>query len=137
MRSRPHPFKFELRIYSGEAAISPNFITKVAYQFTDYRKTAEAKTIAAAKRFWAGAIYPTDNNVEDLGLWMEPEEIELLLETAAMVEGMAYCYGQLVRLPCPSAGLPGGRLFEFRHAPEGTPIPPEYQLMYAPQIVAK
>jgi hypothetical protein len=137
MKQRPHTFNFELRIYQGEAAIKSSFITKISYRHTDYRKTAEAKTIAAAKRFWAGAIYPTDNNVEDLGLWMEVAEIELLLETAAMVEGMAYCYGQLVRLPCPSAGLPGGRLFEFRHAPEGTPIPAAYQLMYAPQIVAK
>lgn len=109
----------------------------MAYQFTDYQKAAEAKTVAAAKRFWAGVIYPTDNNVEDLGLWMEPGEIELLLETAQMVKGLDYCYGQLVRLTCPTAGLPGGRLFEFRHAPEGTPIPAAYQLMYAPQIVAR
>ena len=93
MKSRLRTFDFELRIYSGEAAISSKFITKVAYQITDYQKAAEAKTIAAAKRFWAGCIYPTDTNVEDLGLWMEPCEIELLLEAAAMVAGRITAMG--------------------------------------------
>jgi hypothetical protein len=137
MKQRPHTFDFELRIYQGEAAIKSSFITKISYRHTDYRKAAETKTVAAAKRFWAGCIYPTDTNVEDLGLWMEPSEIELLIETAQMVEGLDYCYGQLVRLICPTAGLPGGRLFEFRHAPEGTVVPSGFQLMYAPQIVAR
>jgi hypothetical protein len=138
MKRKPHTFKFELRIYSGEAEIPENFITKISYQFKSFKGEARAKTIEAARRFWAGCIYPNDANVESLGLWMEPCEIELLLETAKMLEGLDYCYGLLVRLPCPTANfLPGCKLYEFRHAPEGTVVPSGFQVMYAPQIVAR
>lgn len=136
MKNKPFKFVYELRFYKGHGHDPKQFLDKIQITYQDRLTPANAKAMAYARKIWAGACYPTEENIENLGLCMEPEEIELVLELSKLPQQNELLYGQFVRLPCPQAGKQGVRLYEFKHSPPGAELDPKWDVLDCQKVIA-